>query len=104
MCAGHFDNVGYPGIRKLGKVFNNTMQKLGVDINIEVNQFQDNELPRRSVDELTEVYSTVFDELHGILLHELGRGMGHLAFSFGIDLLPWQTREVVAELILSRLD
>jgi CRP-like cAMP-binding protein len=104
IIAQVFFESGYLGMQRLGTEFTNTMHDLGVDINISGNQFQDNELPKRSADELTEVYHIVFDELHRILQHELGRGMGALAFSYGIDLLPWQTREVVAELILSRLD
>jgi putative peptide zinc metalloprotease protein len=104
IIAQVFFESGYLGMQRLGNQFTNTMHQLGVDINISGNQFQDNELPKRSADELTEVYHIVFDELHRILQHELGRGMGALAFSYGIDLLPWQTREVVAELILSRLD
>ncbi|MGB3702335.1 MAG: cyclic nucleotide-binding domain-containing protein, partial [Anaerolineales bacterium] len=88
----------------MGTEFTQAMKQLGVDIQISGNHFQDNELPKRSADELTEVYHLVFDELHRILQRELGQGMGDLAFGFGIDMLPWQTREVVSELIISRLD
>jgi putative peptide zinc metalloprotease protein len=95
---------GQLGVIRLGAGFTHTMHRLGVDINISGNQFQDNELPKRKADELSEVYQLVFEELHRILQHELGRGMGKITFGFGIDLLPWQTREVVSELIFSRLD
>lgn len=104
IIAQVFFESGYLGMHRLGTEFTNNMGQLGVDIHISGNQFQDNELPKRSADELTEVYNLVFNELHRILQRELGRGMGALAFSYGIDLLPWQTREVLAELILSRLD
>jgi putative peptide zinc metalloprotease protein len=104
IIAQVFFESGYLGMQRLGTEFTESMHQLGVDINISGNQFQDNELPKRTADELTEVYQIVFEELHRILQQELGRGMGALAFSYGIDLLPWQTREVVAELILSRLD
>ena len=43
-----------------------------------------------------------FDELHRLVSRELGREMGTFTFSYGIDRLSWQRREVVAELILSR--
>jgi putative peptide zinc metalloprotease protein len=104
IIAQVFFESGFLGVQRLGTEFTNTMHQLGVDIHITGNQFQDNELPKRSADELTEVYNLVFDELHLILQRELGRGMGDMAFGFGIDLLPWQTREVVSELIISRLD
>jgi CRP-like cAMP-binding protein len=104
IIAQVFFESGYLGMHRLGTEFTNNMGQLGVDIHISGNQFQDNELPKRSADELTEVYNLVFNELHRILQRELGRGMGALAFSYGIDLLPWQTREVLAELIFSRLD
>ena len=104
IIAQVFFESGFLGVDRLGAEFNRTMQKLGVDISITGNKFQDNELPKRSANELTEVYTLVFDELHRILQAELGNGMGDMAISFGIDMLPWQTREVVSELIISRLD
>jgi putative peptide zinc metalloprotease protein len=104
IIAQVFFESGHAGVHRLGGEFTTSMHKQGVDIQITGNKFQDNELPKRTVDELAEVYHLVFDELHDILQRELGRGMGALAFSYGIDLLPWQTREVVSELILSRLD
>ncbi len=99
-----FFESGYLGVQRLGSDFTQAMHRLGVDIRITGNKFQDNELPKRTADELSEVYHLVFDELHRILRHELGKGMGTMAFGYGIDLLPWQTREVVSELIISRLD
>lgn len=104
IIAQVFFESGHAGVQRLGMEFTASMHQQGVDIHIIGNKFQDNELPKRTVDELTEVYHLAFDELHNILVRELGRGMGTLAFSYGIDLLPWQTREVVAELVLSRLD
>ena len=104
VIAQVFFESGYLGVDRLGTEFTQAMHQLGVDIQISGNQFQDNELPKRSANELAEVYHLVFDELHRILQRELGRGMGDMAFGFGIDMLPWQTREVVSELIISRLD
>ncbi len=104
VIAQVFYESGYLGVDRLGAEFTQSMQQLGVDISIAGNQFQDNELPKRSANELTEVYSLVFDELHRILKAELGQGMGEAAIRYGIDMLPWQTREVVSELIISRLD
>lgn len=94
---------GYLGVDRLGTAFTQSMHNLGVDIRIKGNKFQDNELDKRTANELTEVYTLVFDELHRILQFELGKGMGDQVISFGIDMLPWQTREVVSELIISRL-
>lgn len=103
IIAQVFFESGYMGVQRLDAEFNSTMHQLGVDIHINGNKFQDNELPKRSADELTEVYHLVFEELHRIIRRELGRGMGDMAFGYGIDLLPWQTREIVSELILSRM-
>jgi CRP-like cAMP-binding protein len=52
--------------------------------------------------ELTEVYGLAFDVLYRLTRIELGREMGKLVFAYGLDLLPWQLREVVTELILAR--
>jgi CRP-like cAMP-binding protein len=104
VIAQVFFESGYLGVDRLGADFTDSMQQLGVEINITGNKFQDNELPKRTANELTEVYTLVFDELHRILQAELGQGMGDNAISYGIDMLPWQTREVVSELIISRLD
>jgi putative peptide zinc metalloprotease protein len=104
VIAQVYFEFGRKGVYRLGNEFSALMQKQGVDISITGNKFQDDELPKRTVDELTEVYSLLFDELHQILRRELGRQMGSLVFSYGIDLLPWQTKEIVSEVILSRLD
>ncbi|MCJ7658905.1 MAG: cyclic nucleotide-binding domain-containing protein, partial [Anaerolineales bacterium] len=93
---------GWPGISLLGRDFSDAMRKHGIALSIEVNQFLDQELPTRSAAELTEVYGLTFDELHQLVCSELGNEMGTLVFGYSIDLLPWQNREVVAEVILSR--
>jgi len=80
------------------------MRSSGVEIAIQGNQFEDRKLPERTVDELTEVYGLAFNELHRLICKELGRAMGTLTFGYGIDLLSWQDREVITELILSRQD
>lgn len=103
VIAQVFFESGYLGVDRLGAQFTQSMQGLGVDISITGNKFQDNELPKRTANELTEVYTLVFDELHRILQAELGQGMGDMAIRYGIDMLPWQTREIISELIISRL-
>jgi CRP-like cAMP-binding protein len=83
VIAQVFYESGFLGVERLGAEFTQSMQQLGVDISIAGNQFQDNELPKRSANELTEVYSLVFDELHRILKAELGQGMGEAAIRYG---------------------
>jgi putative peptide zinc metalloprotease protein len=97
-----FFESGWPGIGLLGRDFSDAMRKHGIALSIDVNQFLDQELPTRSAAELTEVYGVAFDELHQLVCRELGNEMGTLVFGYSIDLLPWQNREVVAEVILSR--
>jgi putative peptide zinc metalloprotease protein len=95
--------TGWRGVILLGREFSMTMKQQGVNLTINTNQFEDKHLQQRSVDELTYVYGLAFDELHRLVSQTLGRRMATLSFAYGIDLLPWQYREVVAELILSRL-
>ena len=102
IIAQVFFESGWPGVAFLGRDFSAAMRRNGIALSIQVNKFYDQELPKRSAAELTEVYGLAFDELHILLCRELGREMGSLTFGYGIDLLPWQNREVVVEVILSR--
>ena len=97
-----FFESGWRGVNILGLEFTRTMKRNGVDLKITANKFEDKLLQERSIDEMTYVYGLAFDELHKQVSKMLGQGMGTLAFAYGIDLLPWQYREVVSELILSR--
>ena len=102
VIAQVFFEFGFPGVDLLGREFSGEMRKNGVSLWIEGNQFLDQELEERSAMELTEVYGLAFDVLHRLTRIELGREMGKLVFAYGLDLLPWQLREVVTELILAR--
>ena len=93
---------GRHGVERLGEEFSNTMRQRGVDISIQGKNVDDRELPRRSTEELTGIYSLVIDELHRLVCHEIGQKMGTLTFGYGIDLLPWEHREIMSEYILSR--
>lgn len=99
-----FFESGWNGVRLMGEAFSDAMRASGLEINIRGNKIEDPKLNERTVDELTEVYGLAFNELHRLICQELGREMGTLTFGYGIDLLSWQDREVVAELILSRQD
>jgi CRP-like cAMP-binding protein len=94
---------GRNGVETLGRDFSRTMQKRGVDITIQGKNVIDRELPNRSTDELSGIYSLVIDELHRLVCREIGQRMGTLTFGYGLDLLPWEHREIVSELIFSRL-
>ncbi len=102
IIAQVFFESGWRGVARLGKRFTAAMQAQGVALSISGNQFQDQELPKRTANELTAVYGLAFDELHRLLQRELGREMGTLAFAYGVDRLPWENREIISELILSR--
>lgn len=102
IIAQVFFESGWRGVARLGKRFTAAMQAQGVALSISGNQFQDQELPKRTANELTAVYGLAFDELHHLLQRELGREMGTLAFAYGVDRLPWENREIISELILSR--
>ncbi len=102
VIAQVFFETGWPGVRSFGQEFTEAMRRHGVPLSIAGNRFEDPELSRRTTAELSEVYGVAFDELYRLIRRELGREMARLTFGYGIDSLPWQNREVVAELILSR--
>jgi putative peptide zinc metalloprotease protein len=102
VIAQVFFESGWPGIGLVGRDFSNAMRRNGIALSIEINQFRDQELPARSAVDLTDVYGLAFEELHTLVCRELGRQMGRWSFGFGLDLLPWQIREVISEVILSR--
>jgi cAMP-dependent protein kinase regulator len=104
VIAQAFFESGFAGVDRLGETFGRSISKHGVDIKITGNVFYDNELPNRTTDELLEVYGLVFDIIHDYICKEYGHRMGKLTIGFGIDLLPWEYREVVSELILNRRD
>jgi cAMP-dependent protein kinase regulator len=104
IIAQVFFESGYRGVHLIGQGFSTVMNKAGVQIAIHGNKIEDPQLSERPVDELTEVYGFAFDTLHNLICQELGREMGTLTFGYGIDLLSWQDREVIAELLLSRQD
>ena len=104
IIAQVFFESGYNGVRLLGEGFSTAMHSSGVEITIRGNKFEDPKLSGRTVDELTEIYGLAFDVLHRLICQELGGAMGTLTFGYGIDLLSWQDREVITELILSRQD
>jgi putative peptide zinc metalloprotease protein len=101
LIAQTFFESGWRGVHLLGRDFTNAMRRLKVDLSIEGNQFHDRNLPQRTVDELTQVYRQAFEILHHLASREFGRELSTLTFGYGVDLLPWQYREVIAELVLS---
>jgi putative peptide zinc metalloprotease protein len=102
LMAQVFFESGWNGARLVGREFSTAMRNAGVNLAIRGNQFHDQELPHRSATDLTEIYGLAFDELYHQIRKELGNQMGVMSFGYGIDQLPWQTREIVVELILSR--
>lgn len=102
MIAQVFFESGFRGVWLLGEKFTESMRRLGVEISIVGNQFEDRKSAGRTVVELTHVYGIVFDELYRLISREFGREMTTLAFGYGFDLLPWQHREVIGELVFSR--
>jgi hypothetical protein len=90
--------AGRTGVERLGREFSSTMRQRGVEISIQGRNVDDQELPRRSTEELTGIYSLVIDELHRLVAREIGQKMGTLTFGYGIDLLPWEHREICSEL------
>lgn len=93
---------GRGGIQSFGKSFTAYMRGLGLDLSIAGNQFKDGELVKRATFDLTEIYGLAFDKLFELLKERYGDGYSRRIISLGIDLIPWQYREVIGELILER--
>ena len=104
VIAQVFFETGLQGVHRFGEAFSATMKENGLKLRIEGNRFFDDEFERRTVIELTQLYQLAFDTLHGQLCRDLGSSVGSLVFNYGVDRLPWQNREVIFELILSRCE
>lgn len=102
VVAQIFFELGKNGVECLGRDFSSSMQRRNVAITIQGKNVDDRELPHRSTEELTGIYSFVIDELHSLVCREIGQKMGTLTFGYGVDLLPWEHREIVSEYLLNR--
>jgi putative peptide zinc metalloprotease protein len=102
IIAQVYFETGWNGVKMFGREFSKVMKDAGVDLSITTNQFNDQELSKRTAIELTEIYGLAFDELFRLICRELGKENGTITFGYGIDLLPWQSREILSELILCR--
>jgi putative peptide zinc metalloprotease protein len=102
VIAQAFFEGGWAGVANLGRDFNQQMKGVGLRVKIQGNTFSDATLSDRSVLDLTESYGQVLDCLHQLISRHFGSEMARLTFGYGIDLLPWENREVIDELLLSR--
>jgi putative peptide zinc metalloprotease protein len=93
---------GWLGIHTFAREFTQHMKKLGLDLAINTNQFSDGELQKRQTFDLVEVYGFAFDKLYELLRGRFGHEYALLTIGRGIDLIPWQNREVIGELVLAR--
>jgi putative peptide zinc metalloprotease protein len=97
-----FFESGWAGVRSFGAGFNSKMQQLGINLAIDSNQFQDGELEARHTFDLTEVYGVAFDRIYDLLKSRFGGNYARTTIGHGVDLIPWQFREVTTELVLDR--
>jgi CRP-like cAMP-binding protein len=102
VIAQVFFESGWAGIRSFGDGFDSRMKKLGINLSITSNQFQDGELEARHTFDLTEVYGVAFDGIYDLLKSRFGGGYARSTIGHGVDLIPWQYREVTGELVLER--
>jgi putative peptide zinc metalloprotease protein len=102
VIAQVFFESGWAGINTFGRDFSQQMKKLGLDLFISTNQFTDGELSKRQTFDLVEVYGLAFDKIYELLRNRFGHEYALLTIGRGIDLIPWQNREVVGELVLAR--
>lgn len=102
VIAQVFFESGWAGIHTFANRFSEHMKTLGINLSITGNQFNDGELPNRQTFDLTEVYGNAFDKIYELLKDRFGDGYARLTIGRGIDLIPWQYREVIGELVLAR--
>ena len=102
VIARVYFEMGWMGVHDLGHDFNQAMHAVGLAVTIQGNRFTDEALASQSVVEITNNYGAVLDTLHAGIRARLGMETTRLTFGYGIDLLPWENREVVSELLLSR--
>ena len=95
---------GWGGIQSFGSSFTAYTKGLGIDLSITGNKFRDGELLQRATFDLTEVYGLAFDKLFGMMKERYGEDYARKIISLGIDLIPWQYRELIGELVLERRD
>ncbi len=93
---------GRGGINAFGERFTAHAKTLGINLSINGNQFSDGELAHRATFDLTEVYGLAFDRLFEQMKARYGSRFSRQVISLGVDLIPWQYREVISELVLVR--
>jgi putative peptide zinc metalloprotease protein len=93
---------GWGGIQSFGRGFTSYARNLGLDLSINGNQFRDGELSQRATFDLAEIYGLAFDEIFSLMKARFGEQFTRQIISLGIDLTPWQYRELIGELVLDR--
>jgi putative peptide zinc metalloprotease protein len=104
VIAQVFFESGWGGIESFGKSFTGHTKSLGINLSIDGNQFNDGELLQRATFDLTEVYGIAFDKIFTLMKERFGDQFARRVISLGVDLIPWQYREVISELVLERRD
>ncbi len=97
-----FFESGWGGIESFGKSFSAYTKSLAIHLSINGNQFKDGELSKRATFDLTEVYGVAFDKIYNLMKQRYGDTFSRHIISVGVDLIPWQYREVISELVLAR--
>jgi putative peptide zinc metalloprotease protein len=95
---------GLGGIGWFGRSFTSYTKSLGIDLSITGNKFRDGELSQRATVDLTEIYGLAFDRIFDLMRARFGEQFARTIISLGIDLIPWQYRELIGELVLDRRD
>jgi cAMP-dependent protein kinase regulator len=102
MISQVYFESGWGGIQSFGQSFTRYTKSLGMDLSITGNQFKDGELSQRATFDLAEIYGLAFDEIFSLMKRRFGEEFTRKTIGLGIDLVPWQYREVVGELVLER--
>jgi CRP-like cAMP-binding protein len=102
IIAQVFLESGWPGVEVFGREFTAAMAQKGLRLQIRRNEWVDNEMGSRSTVEFAEVYALGLEQLYEQVQRELGAGLGRSAFSLGLDLIPWEMREIVVEMFAAR--
>lgn len=102
VIAQVFFEGGWPGVGVFGRAFTHSMKEQGLQLEIRRNEWIDPAMGARSTVQFAEIYAIALDRLYELLRSELGTNLGRATFNLGMDLIPWELREVVVELFAGR--
>lgn len=102
VIAQVFFESGWPGVGVFGNEFNRSMLSNGIQLEIHRNEWIDQEMGRRNTIQISETYSIALEKTYDLIQSTLGKELGRATFRLGLDLIPWEMREIIVEMFARR--